>query len=398
MPTITDLDGFEHKVTTANATATMDPKLWDIVANTGQISFVAGYNNEGSAVRIAANGANTRLQRNYFTAGTLKVISFYIKVISLPSARSRVFASVADIHGLIQLDTDGTLDASVAGGGVVAGPSVNDGAWHRVDLRYDSNPATHTLDWQVDGSAQTQATGAGVAASNQTAFYVGTNQAETFTVDIDSLVVSATTGDYPIGAHHVFAVVPDADGTHNAGTNIMERASDGADIGAVTAWDLLDEWPPTTGLNNADTVTSSASGSTNYAEVTFQNFPGWASSTLWAVQAIVAHQSDTTGANTGISRIVDSAGTTLTDIFSGDMSETSAHYTRRIITAPGGGWTSTNFNGVKGRVGFGTLQPGAPEWLALMLQAATPDTPPAPAVVSRPPALDRFYQSTLLRM
>jgi hypothetical protein len=193
---------------------------------------------------------------------------------------------------------------------------------------------------------------------------------------VDDYVLSQTSGDHPIGAHTVFAVVPAADGTHVAGTNIMERASDGADIGTITAWDLLDEWPPTTGLNNADSVTSKASGATNYAEVSFAAAPAYATSTLWGVVGIVAHQSDTIGANTGITRIVSSAGTTLTDIFSGDMSEITDHYTKKLIAAPSGGWLidGTHFNGVKARVGFGTLQPGEPEWLALMLQAATPDS------------------------
>lgn len=384
MPTLVDLEGFDHGVDAANATATMNPALWDISANTTAISFVAG-RIDGQAIRVAKNNTTTtRVGRNYTTPGTLFVFSFYLRVNTLPTlADARVFAMSADIVAFFMVQTGGTILANVAGGTAPIGPNIDDGQWHLIDGRYNTSPATHTLDWAVDGVAQGQASATGTAASNQDQWSAGGNiAAGDGTYDIDDLVISATTGDYPMATHKVFSVVPAADGTHNAGTNIMERASDGADIGVVTAWDLLDEWPPTIGLNNADTVTSSASGAANYAEVIFGPKPDYAQQTLWGVSATVAHQSDTTGANTGISRIVDAAGATLTDIYSGDMSEITEHYTRRLIAAPTGGWTVNNFAGIRGRVGFGTLQPGAPEWLALMVSAATPDETAVPILVT----------------
>lgn len=386
MPTLVDLEGFENQVAKVNATVTMDPAMWATAATTG-LTFATGVDGVGKCVHLEPDGTNgCRLLRTLTTAGTLLVASFKVRLIQNPTTIfTRVFHMAADIVGTVGPDTDGTIAAIVAGGTKVTGPSIADGLWHRVDVRYNTSPATHTLDWQVDGAVQTQATGAGVASSNITQWGAGSNTAPStdHKAEVDDIVLSQTTGDYPLGPHSVFSVVPVADGTHSAGTNIMERASDGADIGTVTAWDLLDDWPPTTGINNADTVTSSATGATNYAEVIFGPKPDYAHQTLWAVKAYVAHQSDTTGANTGISRIVDSAGTTLTDIFSGDMSEITDHYTHRLITAPSGGWTVNNFASVKGRVGFGTLQPGAPEWLALMLSAATPDETLVPILVTQ---------------
>lgn len=386
MPTLVDLEGFEHQVAAVNATATMDPALWNTAATTG-LTFATGADGVGKCVHLEPDGTNgCRLVRNLTTPGTLLVGSFKMRLIQNPATIwTRVFHMSADVVSAIGPDTDGTIGAIVATGTKVTGPSIADGLWHRVDFRYNTSPATHTLDWAVDGANQTQATGAGTASSNITTWGAGSNTAPNTNhkAEVDDIVLSQTTGDYPLGPHSVFAVVPDADGTHVAGTNVMERASDGTDIGVVTAWDLLDDWPPTTGINNADSVTSSASGATNYAEVLFSEKPDYAQQTLWAVRGLVAHQSDTTGANTGITRIVDSGGTTLTDIYSGDMSEITAHYTARLITAPAGGWTVANFQGIKGRVGFGTLQPGAPEWLALMVQAATPDETLVPILVTQ---------------
>jgi len=193
-----------------------------------------------------------------------------------------------------------------------------------------------------------------------------------------------------MGGHAVFAVLPNDDNAASVyGTNTMEQGN-GTDLSSSNkGYQYIDEWPPTTGTNNADSITQATSSATSFVDVEFQDAPAWVTSALWGVTAVVAHQSDATGANSGISRIVNSSGTTLTDIYSGDMSETSAHYTRRLITAPAGGWLidSTHFNGVRGRVGFGTLQPGDPEWLALMLQCATPDQPKAMPI----PRRDRLH-------
>jgi hypothetical protein len=397
MPTLVEVEGFEHQIKAVNATATMDPPLWGVSSDAGnRISFVTGRDGIGKAMRIAPDGTNqARVQRTLTTPGTLFVHSIYIRLNSTPTgANCRCYLVSADQIAIIGINTSGAIIATWGGGTgptTVTGPSLTDGLWHRVDIRVNTSPATHTIEWSVDGSAQTNSTTGGVASSNITSFTCGTNQTtSTASFDLDDLVISATTGDHPLGAHTVYSKVPSADGSYaQVGTNIMENASTGVDISASEpAWSKLDEWPVTTGLNNADSVTSKASGATNYAEVTFSARPSYATSTAWGVTAIVAHQSDTVGANTGISRIVDSAGTTLTDIFSGDMSEITEHYTRRIITAPAGGWTTTNLDGVKGRVGFGTLQPGEPEWLALMLQVATPDIPTvngtaSPSVVAR---------------
>lgn len=391
MPTLVDIEGFEHQVAKINATATMNPPLWATAATTG-LTFAAGADGIGKCVHLAPDGTNgCRLVRNLTTAGTLVVASFKMRLIQNPTTIwTRVFHLPADIVAAVGPDTDGTIAALVSGGTKVTGPSIADGNWHRVDVRYNTSPATHTLDWAVDGVNQTQATGAGVAASNITQWGVGSNTAPStdHIAEVDDVVISQTTGDYPLGPHSVFSVVPAADGTHVAGTNIMENAGTGNDINGTTetAWDKLDDWPPTTGINNADSITSSASGATNYVEVTFGTPPAYATSALWAVLGIVAHQSDTTGANTGITRIVNSAGTTLTDIFSGDMSEITDHYTWKLITPPSGGWLldATHFNGIKGRIGFGTLQPGAPEWLALMVSAATPDEPTVAAASAVP--------------
>lgn len=386
MPTLVDLAGFEDQVLTANATTTMNPKLWDTVANNGAgtVTYVTGRGGVGKAVKFDLDGVNQcRLARNLTTAGTMMVASFYVQLLRLPSAQtSRIFHMSSDLVGLIGIGTDGALRASFGSGtGIVTsiGPTITvDGRFHLIDVKFDTSPATHTVDWYVDGVAQSQGSAGGVAASNMTLWSVGSN---TTTHDaafiVDDVVISTTSGDFPMGRHSVFSVVPNDDNAASVyGTNVMEQGN-GTDLSSSNkGYQYLDEWPPTTGTNNADSVTQSATGTGNFVDVEFENAPAWAVSTLWGVRGIVAHQSDGTAANNGTTRIVDSAAATLTDVFpNADMSETSAHYTARMITAPGGGWTITNFNGVRGRVGLSSDASPSPEWLALMLQAATPDNP-----------------------
>jgi hypothetical protein len=198
---------------------------------------------------------------------------------------------------------------------------------------------------------------------------------DTLTADYDHIVSSITPADYPIGKHVVKALVPDADGTHNAGTNVMEDDV-GADIGAVTAFDLLNTYPsPQSGAY----VRQSAIGTGNYAEVAFPNVP---ESVIWGVSGFLFGGSvESLASGNGTTRIVDASNNTLTDIFSGNMAQgaggTDTQFsTRKMISDPGGnGWSQSDLNGVKARVGFSTNASGSnhPLWRGVMLQYAAPE-------------------------
>src|SRR5262245_34098450 len=142
MPTLTELDGFEHQVKSTNATATLNPALWGVVADTGnRITFVTGRNGIGTAARFDLDGTNAaRMNRNLTTAGTLVVASFYVRWIRTPtSVTTRMFLASSDLVGIIGLNTSGQVLASFGSGtGIVTstGPTINDGAWHRIDARW----------------------------------------------------------------------------------------------------------------------------------------------------------------------------------------------------------------------------------------------------------------------
>ena len=102
----------------------------------------------------------------------------------------------------------------------------------------------------------------------------------------DDCIASPLAADYTtIGAHHVTTMSPTSDGTHNAGTNIIED-NVGNDINgtSVTAWSLLDELPPTT----TDYVRQNTAGATNYAVVDFDHDPNGAGEVIAGVMAYMA--------------------------------------------------------------------------------------------------------------
>ena len=378
MPTLIYADGFHHKTADGSRFGgAADTGLWSAVNTGGGITFGNETYDSGPDIQIVEGGAALANVQRGLAAGIRTLVgSFYFKITSGPSVDgSRLFFTTGPANNFkfeVKL-SNGTIHVEIVSDGP-DGPVVTDNAIHRVDFRLDTSGTTYTCDWAVDGTAQTQVTAAGQTAADLTAWGIGSsNAAHAMTFRTWHLVLSSTSGDHPIGAHRVLSLVPNADGANrNPGTNVMERASDGADINGVTAWNLLDEWPATGGVNNADTVTQVAIGTGNFAEVDFENT---GEATIWAVTSVAALQSDGTNTNNGTTRIVDSSNNTLVDVYAGSMAVATPNYRVILVPDPGGdGWTQAELNGVKARVGFSSDVDSQPEWLALLLQYAVPVT------------------------
>ena len=374
MPTPDYIEGFEHQSLVTTQFGGSGVGIFDSVSNSGAQSFVAG-RLAGWALRIVQDGVTAVFARVNLPATQSRVFSAYFKMGSAPTVDRSNILGMNDAAGSTMLRVTvrsaangSTIEAQVDGGTRQVGPNVVDGAWHLLDGYLDTSGTTWTFHWAIDGVALTDVTHTSEVATDSVRFFYGSaSNGHTADVTWDDVAATVTAGDHPLGPHQVSGHVPDSDGTHNAGVNIVEDNA-GADIGVVTAFDLMDDWPP----NTSDYVRQGASGSGNYAEVGFQDT---AAATVWGVQGIAAMFASSTTAETGnpTTRIVDSTGATLTDIYSGDMSETSLHYRSAIIAAPGGSWTPTKMNGLKARVGFRADGVGGiPRWTALMLQVAVP--------------------------
>jgi hypothetical protein len=386
MPTPVLIDGFEHQTLSTNGTG-----IWsNIVGSTGISIDTTNQRTGAAALKVAQNGSAATYAHKPISSQVL-VGSLYIRATAAPSVNSLICAAPGPTNmPQFWLTTAGRIRAAIGGSGAVDGPIVTDGNWHLLDFRFRTDTTTFTIEWSVDGAAQTTSTRTGQTATNMTAFRLGSGTpSHTATCWYDDLVLSYTSADYPIGPHKVLALVPNAE-TQGGGS-----VGDLTITGGTLAWEVLDEWPADTSTYVAQTTASGSS----YRAVAFQETT---ETTIWGVMGYLAYfASAASPANDGITRIVDQGGATLTDIYSGDMSETSLFYKSAIIAAPSGGWTQTKLNGVRCRIGFSTTVSPEPRWSALMLQYAVPEpvvdvTISVPIATATAAGLASAQRSTLL--
>lgn len=207
------------------------------------------------------------------------VARFYVYFATLPSGDTNIFQpspASGSAAGVVFVASDSTLRARAAGGNAASGAAVTTGVWYRVDVKivYDT---TDTCDISVDGVAQTQRSGAG---SSRTCVNVIIGNVSAVTADfyMDDIVVSGTSGDFPIGAGTVAGLYPSADRTNSAAnptdgnkghlysatSDFGKGASGGSAVGAQnaesTSWQSLANPLSTTIGSNwiADLVGTSA--------------------------------------------------------------------------------------------------------------------------------------------
>lgn len=240
--------------------------------------------------------------------------------------------------------------------------------WYRLDFRFDVSTGTSKIDFQVDGVAATQYT-LSQSATTCSSIAIGPSNSDTMDLFIDDVVVSVTTGDYPIGAGGTEALSPASDGTHNAGTNVMENNA-GTDIGVTTAYDKLNSIPP----SSTTYVQQAAVGTGNYAEVLFGDIAATHSAIIGAM-GILAYTSATTSTNQGATIMSKDSFSSQTDIWGNpttraDMSDgsTSNLYYKSALIA--GVVDDTTVNALKARVGYSNDVSPNPYWIDLIVEVA----------------------------
>lgn len=359
MATLVWLEGFEHKVANASGWS-YEPNLWDAVLRSAGISFVTG-RVAGSAVQIVEDGATvTALSKNRaYNAGAsalgwtnLLVGSVSFRIVTAPAADSNMFVAVATNNAFFGMNTDGTVYAALASAKQSTGGTFDDGAWHRIDFRFDASANTYVLDWQIDGADQTQVT-FGSTAATITAFRFGSTAAgDNLTVQLDDAVFSATSGDYPLGEYKVGLLKPTGDGTHSLGSAGLAKSTGGT----TDVWDVIDEIPPTI----TDYLLQANVGSINYLQWTFEDS---AEDNVAAARVIFCTASAGTPANSATTQITDAARATVYARILGDYSATTAQFNSHLLGSVAA-WTPSiaNLNGLRGD--FGSATDATPDpWL-----------------------------------
>lgn len=352
---------------------------WAIGAGTPTFSTTT-VNNGARALRCNPSAATQYAYSIFNAAAQTRLVGrCYLRFATLPGASCDLISfGPSPFSGpLVTYNSPDTkIYAAVGGTKGASGVTVTTGVWYRID--FDFNIATggnDTCDVRVDGTACGQATATGWSAG-QTEIDLGALSSATCDLFLDDVILSLTGADYPIGAGKVLAYVPDADGTHNVGTD-MDRGTTAAPTGDTSisgsttdAYQWVNGTPLLGGAsNNTRLINMTALSSTHYAEVDFQATAETAAPR--AVEVITADRQDGTGSGSFQTKLNDNGTEDAIANYGSVAGVTTDRYvTKQYATMVGGGaWTLARFNALKARFGYSTDANPDQFWRGIMIEA-----------------------------
>lgn len=201
-------------------------------------------------LNISTTGGLTHTFASAIASTATVVARFYVYFTTRPNVDCALWASFSggtEKAGVWFQASDNTIRAYSGAGGIAVGSTgvtVSTGQWYRVDVKV-VHGATVTSDVQVDRTAVNQAT-SGSLAANCDAFKIGAFGLSSATTDVyfDDIVVSGTSGDYPIGEGIVAGLYPNGDRTstgaggqhaYNATTDFGKGSGGATAVAASTA-------------------------------------------------------------------------------------------------------------------------------------------------------------------
>ena len=370
MPTPTDIFGFEYGA----VLSVQGGGLYSAIV--GLPTVAAGTVVSGNYALRVPMGEPNNITLKVQPSTTTFVGCVHFRFDTMPSGADLRFMeiineTVLDCWFEVVLAT-GFIRASFEGNGAQStSVQLQQNQWHTIEWKVVLSADPTTLDWSYDGVQQTQVTRTGTG-TNVGGIKIGDmSAAGTGNIFFDDVIYSITSADFmTLSIIKVEGLVPNADGTHNNTTNVLENFS-GADIDGVTvfAYQQLNDMPWTTTLG--DRIQSNLAGATRYVEMVFPNVSG---TSIYAVKGYLEYAAGGTAGNTGAT-IIRLADTTEYSIYGtaaapADMSESSAFFKTNVLGPPGGGWTQTIVNGLVMRVGYSDDANPDPYWLVAMLEYA----------------------------
>lgn len=359
-------------------------------ANTSNASIVTIPARSGSRSLRLLQGSSASAQASTLTlsSGNIWVFRIYIYIASLPNGTTFLIGSPlvgGNRIGVAFRSSDQTIVTAAGGAFGTTGFSVTTGQWYSVDCRINISANPWVVDAQVNGTTISQRTAA-LAASNFNSLLIGHGAFETSTTDIDfdDLIVSQTTGDYPIGGGYVNHFIPNSDGTHNiAGTGDFAHGTAGSDIVNATtdANTLVRDVPLPSSITTSDLISLVAPpNATDYVECVFGPASGISTPTAGprAVEVIIAYHQAGTGAGNMEVRLNDNGTTGVIYTATGVLGVTTLAYARANFADPPSAasvWTvvsgNGNFNNVRMRFGSPAAVDANPDQYldAIMIEA-----------------------------
>lgn len=306
------------------------------------------------ALRFNTSAASSGLDHTFASAvasPATVVCSFDLYFATLPNGTCPilyVLNGAAGLGGLEFENSDSKLYARALTTGIGAtGATVTTGQWYHIDIKVVSG-TTATCDVSVDGTAIAQHTAAS-SAQTATGIRIGMISSRTGDFYIDNLVVSGTSGDYPIGLGNlVSGLYPNGDGTHAASVNtdFGKGSGGGTDVASsdTDAWQSLANPLSTSVATNFLADKTGATDLSEYLTHTYDNLPVSAGDIHGAMFVATTHSASATSNNFTLRLAA-------TSIMSFDASESTITVpcVIRNTDSAGAAWTVSSMNAVTTR-------------------------------------------------
>ena len=312
MPTPLLVTGFEFGTMAGQITGTIGLRLFDDVS--GAPSIVSGGRNGAYELRV--NPSASTQYAGWLSTGvigaskTVLVVSFAFKFSgALPTSDVIIaylqnnaaadsalwFRNSDDKLMVLHNDTTGTA---------AVGPVIVADTWYHAQIRYNVAAATHTVEWEIDGVAQTQFNGGGTAGT-LLAFAFG-NMFGTATMDlrVDDVMFGTTSADYPFDDHKVVMLIPDtsataaliAGATANSLARFTANATADTTFNSANVLAATSEVPPLIGAT-ATGVCQRTAGAANAVEIPMTSYTLGAGETISGVRVVVCGWAGSATAN-----------------------------------------------------------------------------------------------------
>lgn len=348
MATPVYLTGFEHGTTLVAGVGGGLAEGLDSAAN----CFVESGAKRSGGFGLRLTNAAGRAQL-FNPNANVNVGAFYWRAVSKPSTgTSMVWTNeLATFFNQIRYNqSSNKLEAGLDESTFTAAlTTVTTNQWYRVDYKLVSSGATHTFDWKIDGTDQTQVTRGSASNESVTRVDAVCDGANACTWNFDDIILSTTSGDYPLGEVVVLGATADQSAAAEHQSITLTQWQTTSDFSAFTNFTsttettsrgLLDD------LNNTDGVRiSGTAGNARWPVADPSGDPGTAP---LAVTLITASREASAGTNNAIFRTLLTASTT--DHFNGNPGwGTTWNYLRTIMAAkPGtGAWSNQNVKDIR---------------------------------------------------
>lgn len=333
-----------------------DLNLWGAVTGTPTFA-TTGLRSGGGNVRMicTAAGAVQRVQYSHAAGVRALVETFYYMQTGTPSANTGIYNAVnangnASISAATSGNGGGLFATAGAGTAGTVSAALTNNQWYRVDVRSVVSGGVLTVDWWLDGVAQS---GSSVSQTDAdfTSSRLGINAAITLTASFMDHLGSYTSADAPLGQHtsKLYDLATAVGANHSLGAGTFQKTT----TTSITSGDANSEAELTEKpFSLSQFVAQTANDAAAYVE-----YPV-ADSGESVAPSIVLIGSLFGGAATGVytTELRAYDGTSEgTDLWTGlTKSGTTSRYSLNLLTSPpsGGSWTDAKFDALRLRFGF----------------------------------------------